>query len=139
MIERSLCLALLLLLTPILLVGPGCAYRSQFNTSPEGADVYFEGQNMGQTPGVVIPSRSGVPTDYVVRISKPGYKDMTVVLQRDYHADASLLWLIFGFIPYFFTARLEDYYSYSLVPEERIETIREETRTRIIKEETIVE
>ena len=137
--ERIISLVLALLTAPVLLLGPGCAYRSHFNTTPDGATVTFEGQSMGATPGVVIPSRSGLPTDYVVRVSRPGYKDQTVVLERAYHADASLLWLIFGFIPYFFTARLEDHYHISLVPEERIETIREETRKRIIKEETIVE
>ena len=139
MTKKTATYLLLLSLTPILVLGPGCAYRSQVNSSPDGAKVYFNGQNIGTTPGVVIPSQHGLPKQFSLRLTKEGYKERVLIIDRAYRGDANLLWLIFGFIPYFFSAHLDPYYNVTLEPEERIEIIREEKIRTIKKEETIVE
>jgi hypothetical protein len=43
-----------------------------------------------------------------VKLEKPGFKTQTIQMDKNLRADESLLLLIPGIIPYFFSARLED-------------------------------
>ncbi len=90
------------------LIFSGCAQNCRINTDPEGADVYVNGILIGETP-VLYKYRSGLPRTVYVKIEKDGYdiiKDVT--LDSEYRADVSLLLLIPGIIPYFFSARFEE-------------------------------
>ena len=94
-----------------------CAHTTQILTEPEGARVTVNGAPAGDTP-TIYSSRSGFPRTYYVKIQKEGYENVELTLDSTYQADLSLLLLIPGIIPYFFSARLEKQYTYPLVAKE---------------------
>ncbi|HAK97079.1 MAG TPA: hypothetical protein DCM87_19325 [Planctomycetes bacterium] len=95
----------------------GCAQTTRFNTEPEEADIYVNGVPLGKSPKN-YQSRSGLPKVYYVKVEKPGYKALKdVTIESTYRADESLVLLLFGIIPYFFSARLENDYTWVLIPE----------------------
>lgn len=138
---QLLCVAPALIL---LVLGPGCAQRTHVSTVPEGVSVTFEGQLYGETPDVILPTRSGWMRDYSIQLSRPGYEPQSIVLSSSYRADLSLFLLALGILPYFFSARLEDNYSFSLAkvrPGARPaakEVIEERSGERVVEEGTKV-
>ncbi len=111
--ERLTIIALLLM---VLFQLEGCVQMSKISTVPEGAQVLINGAPLGSSP-IFYSSRSGVPKTYFLTIEKPGYQRVDTKLESAYRADATLLFLLPGLIPYVFTARLEDEYMFSLQPE----------------------
>jgi hypothetical protein len=99
----------------LLFLAEGCVQVSKISTEPEGAMVSVNGAPMGTTP-IYYNTRSGVPKGYFVTIEKPGFQQVETKLETSYRADASLLFLIPGLIPYVFTSRLEDEYKFTLQP-----------------------
>lgn len=96
-----------------------CQHTTRMNTTPEGAEIYVNGIPIGETP-VTYKSRSGFPQTYYVKIEKEGYKTLKdITIESQYRADESLVLLILGIVPYFFSARLEDQYIWHLIPEEK--------------------
>ena len=95
----------------------GCSHTTRITTEPEGARVYVNGVSPGQAP-TMYQSRSGIPTTYHVKITMPGYENIETMVSSSYRADLSLLLLIPGIIPYFFSARLEDSYTFPLVSQQ---------------------
>lgn len=94
-----------------------CSHTSMINTEPEDAEVYINGVPVGRTP-TVYKSHSGTPETYYLKIEKPGYQTLkNVTIERRYRADLSLVLLVLAFVPYFFSARLEDQYVFHLIPE----------------------
>jgi len=92
----------------------GCSYNVAIMTNPEGAKVYVQGMYIGKSPAT-YRDRSGTPKTYMLKITKPGHKEINTVIDRNYKADISLLWLIPGIIPYFVgTAELEETYNFEL-------------------------
>lgn len=89
-----------------------CQHQTRITTSPSGARVYLDGIEIpAQVQGgreVTLPSRHGWIRQHLLRVEAPGYQPVSLVLERRYHADGSLLWLLPGVIPYLFTARLPD-------------------------------
>jgi hypothetical protein len=70
--------------------------------------VYVNDRFIGETP-VTWQDRSGFPSESIwVKLEKPGFKTQTIQMDKNLRADESLLLLIPGIIPYFFSARLED-------------------------------
>ena len=94
-----------------------CSHTTRFVTDPEGARVYVNGVTKGKAP-TFFETRSGIPATYYVKIVMPGYEAIETPVTSSYRADLSLLLLIPGIIPYFFSARLEDSYTFPLVSEE---------------------
>ena len=90
---------------------------TRFGTEPEGALLLVNGMSQGDTPAQ-YKSRSGFPESYYIEIHKEGYKKQSFAISSAYRADISLLLLIPGILPYFFSARLEDDYNFQLIPED---------------------
>ena len=108
------CTTFFLALTFIFSLVIGCSYNVAIMSNPEGAKVYVQGMYIGKSPAT-YRDRSGTPKSYMLKISKPGYKEINTVIDSNYKADISLLWLIPGIIPYFVgTATLEETYNYEL-------------------------
>ncbi|WP_447968451.1 PEGA domain-containing protein [Nitrospira sp. M1] len=93
----------------------GCLQTSRINTDPPGAQVTLNGAPLGETP-VYHNTRAGIPKTYFLEIERPGCKKVETKLESAYRADLSLALLIPGIVPYFFSARLEDDYKYTLLP-----------------------
>lgn len=93
-----------------------CSHTTRFVTEPEGARVYVNGVSKGKAP-TFFESRSGLSTTYHVKIVMPGYETIETPITSNYRADLSLLLLLPGIVPYFFSARLEDSYNFPLVSE----------------------
>lgn len=95
---------------------PACAQTSRIITDPEGAEVEIDNIYIGTSPCNYI-SRSGLPDQAYVKITKEGYEPVkNGIIHKAYRADISLLLLIAVFIPYFFSARFEDTYNFALKP-----------------------
>ncbi len=93
----------------------GCLQTSRINTDPPGAHVMLNGAPYGKTP-IYYTSRSGIPKTYFLELDKPGCQKVETKIESHYRADISLSLLIPGIVPYFFSARLEDDYKYTLLP-----------------------
>lgn len=86
----------------------GCQTSTVIKTRPAGGEVFVNLVRVGKTPATWT-ARTGLPDTARVRVSLEGYQTVRdVPLEKRYHADLSLLWLIPGIIPYFFTARFDD-------------------------------
>ena len=96
--------------------GTACQQTTRLITEPEGAEVWVNNINMGESPAL-YQTRSGTPATYYVRVRKEGYEEVkNATIESSYRADVSLLLLLAAIVPYFFSARLEDQYSFHLVP-----------------------
>ena len=102
-VQRSVVLAL-----SASILGAGCATSTRITTAPEGAKVTIDNRYLGESP-VVMESRSGFMETHHVTLQKDGHKTVTVPIRKSYRADESLVLLLFGIIPYFFSARFEDH------------------------------
>lgn len=76
-----------LLLTAILIVGTAtilssCSTAVQLTSDPPGADVDINGMSYGKTPVTVTLSDFDF-TDYRLTLSKLGYQDKVVVLEKE--------------------------------------------------------
>lgn len=108
--------ALCVLLALAIVTTPACTQTTRIITEPEGAEVKVDGLYLGQGP-VTFISRSGFPDQAYVEITKEGYEPVkNGVIKKSYRADLSLLLLLPGIIPYFFSARFEDDYRFALKP-----------------------
>jgi hypothetical protein len=107
--RRILCAAIVAAIS-----ATGCVQNTIFNTDPDGAEMWINGQYMGTTP-VSFRSRSGLPDSFTLKISKDGYETIQAMpVDKVLRADATLLLLVLAIVPYFFTARLEDQYTFKL-------------------------
>lgn len=82
-------------------------------TDPPGASI--------EAPGLVVrgeflEAESGFPSTHAVRVSAPGFQPAEFEVHLSYRADASLFLLLAGFVPYFFSARLDEEYRFTLLP-----------------------
>jgi PEGA domain-containing protein len=94
----------------------GCAETTRITTIPEGATIYVNGVHIGASPQI-YRYRSGLPESYIVELEKPGYKKMSnATIDKSLRADVSLLLLLLVIVPYFFSARFEDQYVFTLEP-----------------------
>lgn len=105
-----------LVLLAVAALGQGCAHTSHLSSIPEGARVHVQGADIGETPNVVLRSGWGWIRHYQVRVEKPGYRTGRFVISSSWKADWSLLLLLPGILPYFYTARLDDTYTFKLEP-----------------------
>lgn len=78
--------ASLLVVAMLALGGATCApyQRVGVETTPPGADVYVDGELVGQTP---LELRVGTEIDHSVMIKKEGYRSELLVLNRNQPAD----------------------------------------------------
>ena len=90
-------------------------HTTHIKTEPVGADITINGQYQGASP-VRFHDRSGIPKMYYFKISKRGYREIETSIEQVYKADLSLLLLVVGIFPYFFSATLEDEYVFKLQP-----------------------
>lgn len=108
--SKALCVFLALAIVST----PACTQTTRIITEPEGAEIKVDGLYLGQGP-VTFISRSGFPDQAYVEIAMDGYEPVkNGVIKKSYRADLSLLLLLPGIIPYFFSARFEDDYRFAL-------------------------
>ena len=91
----------------------GCAHTALITTTPPGAKVTIDGNNLGVSP-VSFNDTSGFPKVFFIKVNKRGYKEINVPIKQAYKGDVTLLWLIPGIFPYFLTATLNDAYNFNL-------------------------
>jgi hypothetical protein len=96
----------------------GCATSTSINTTPPGTRVSMDDRYLGISPAV-YQSRSGFPETHWVKLEAAGYRPQTVPIKKSYRADESLVLLLFGILPYFFSARFEDQENFILEPASR--------------------
>jgi len=97
----------------ITLIIAGCSHTALITTSPSGAKITIDSNNLGVSP-VSFHDTSGFPKVFFVKINKRGYKEINVPIKQAYKGDVTLLWLIPGIFPYFLTATLNDSYNFNL-------------------------
>ena len=97
----------------IALIIAGCTHTALITTTPSGAKVTIDSNDLGVSP-VSFNDTSGFPKVFFVKINKRGYKEINVPIKQAYKGDVTLLWLIPGVFPYFLTATLNDAYNFNL-------------------------
>ncbi|MBI4615120.1 MAG: hypothetical protein HY720_16015 [Planctomycetes bacterium] len=96
----------------------GCRHHAQIDVEAPGAtNVVVDSLDPGiAVNGQIVEARSGFPESHTIRVSANGFHPRDMILQKSYRADVSLVLILFGIIPYFFTARLEERYAVRLEP-----------------------
>ena len=107
-VKRGMSLVLLLAF-----IIAGCSHTTLINTNPSGANVVIDGNDLGLSP-VTFNDSSGVPKSFILKVKKSGYKEINLPIKQSYRGDITLFWLLPGIIPYFFTATLNDGYTFNL-------------------------
>jgi hypothetical protein len=68
------------------LAAAGCAHTVHLNSYPEGATVYVDGEEIGETPATYRET-TGWGGSHLVRVEKDGYQPVSrVVTQSDWHS-----------------------------------------------------
>lgn len=74
----------LMLAIAVLAIAVGCTAPVKIESIPSGADVYYDGQLVGQTPTVVhLPTSR---TTVILRLEKPGYVTTQPTVNARYNA-----------------------------------------------------
>jgi len=114
MLKKFLALALLLFFVT------GCANQAAFLSSPPGAQVFVDGENIGVTP-CVYDYKTSTGRDYQVVIKKAGYEKLEEEVKADQvDTSARNKWLAAGvvwsplWLGTFFTKKLKDSYEFIL-------------------------
>ena len=113
------------LITLLLVITIGlssCVSKTVIASEPSGAKVYIDDEYVGDTPYVYEDTKiSGTVTD--IRLSKEGYKDSAVFLQRDGKANGgaiaggvigTLIFFPVGWLPFLWVQSYDDKYTYDL-------------------------
>lgn len=79
-----------------------------FASTPEGADVYINGERFGKTPLTLNLSNKKSLT---VTFKKDGFKDKTCIINTKIAAGYVILDVLGGFIPVLIDAATENWYS----------------------------
>jgi hypothetical protein len=114
MIKKLFIILLLALLTS------ACAQQAAFVSTPPGAQVFIDGENIGVTP-CAFDYKLSQNTSHDIKIVKEGYEPIDFVLIADeVDTDARSRWLVAGavwsplWIGTIFTNKLKDTYDFAL-------------------------
>ncbi len=81
----------------------GCASKMMIKTMPEGADVYVDGEHLGESPAT-YEGKSGLPDKTItVEAKKQGYKDAQKTVKREADIAQVVIGILF-FLPAIFWA-----------------------------------
>ncbi len=103
----------LVLLLCFLLTGCATLFKSKtavvnFDSEPQGVDVYINGNRMGTTP---LPLKLSHKEPVTVTFKKEGYQDKTYIINTKVGAGWVILDVFGGFIPVIIDAVTENWYS----------------------------
>jgi hypothetical protein len=74
----------------------GCTTSTRFNTKPEGAKIFINGDYIGDSP-ITLDDTKSLPSRYHVQIRHEGYKELDMYLDKR----ADYLTMALSAIPYF--------------------------------------
>ena len=98
---------------PLSLVGCATLFKQKtktvaFDSDPQGAEVYINGNRMGMTP---MPLNLSNLKPVTVTFKKDGYEDKTYIINTKIGAGWIILDVLGGFIPVIIDAATENWYS----------------------------
>jgi hypothetical protein len=109
-------LTVLLILSPIFCA---CQQHTIIRTKPERADIWVNQVPVGKSPAS-YEVLSGFPSTARLKVSLDGYETIRdIPMEKSYRSDISLLLLIPGIVPYFFSARFDPEIIIPLKPEKK--------------------
>lgn len=79
-----------------------------FDSDPQGADIYINGNRMGKTP---MPIKLSNLKDVTVTFKKDGYEDKTYIINTKVGGGWVVLDVLGGFIPVIIDAVTENWYN----------------------------
>lgn len=112
--ERTLMLKQLISISIALPLLVACATSTRFNTTPEGAKVYINGDYIGDSP-VTLDDTKSLPKRVHIQVRHEGYKELDMYIDKR----ADYLNMILSIFPYtapivFWGYTLEDKYRFDL-------------------------
>ena len=110
--KRLLCLILAISVT-------GCASTTVINSTPNGAQVYLNGEKTGTTP-YAYTDKKIVGSTNTVLLKKEGYQDFLSSFSRDDNVNVgALIGGLFLFVPFLWVMNYKPTYSYELEPQKK--------------------
>ncbi len=114
-VQTSVCL-----LTVLFLIGCATLFKQKtravnFNSDPQGAEIYINGNRMGRTP---MPMNLSNLKSLTVTFKKDGYEDKTYIINTKIGAGWVVLDVLGGFIPVIIDAATENWYNLDLNTDE---------------------
>jgi hypothetical protein len=92
----------------VALILSGCSQQTMIRTQPAGANVWVNLVRLEKESPATFETRSGFPDTARIKVDLEGYQTLRdIPVEKSYRADYSLLLLIPGIIPYFFSARFD--------------------------------
>lgn len=105
---------------PIILAGTillsSCASTTMIQSTPSGAKLYLNGENVGKTPYTYSDTKI-VGSTTMVKLEKEGYKTFNTSFSRDEEADVgAIIGGLFVWVPFLWTMKYKPTHTYELSP-----------------------
>lgn len=114
----------LLLIIVLAIFTSACAQQAAFVSTPPGAQVFIDGEEIGVTP-CAFDYKSSKSESHEITITKPGYDPVEfVVVADEVDAEAHDRWMVAGavwsplWLGTIFTKKLKDIYDFALRAEQ---------------------
>jgi len=92
-----------------------CASTTQIRSTPPGANLFIEGERLGQTPYSYTDTHI-VGSVVHAKLSKSGYEDLNVSFTRSEEADiGAIIGGVLAFVPFLWTMKYKPEHSYEMV------------------------
>ncbi len=92
-----------------------CASTTQIRSTPPGANLFIEGEKLGQTPYSYTDTHI-VGSVVHAKMTKSGYEDLNVSFSRSEEADVgAIIGGVLAFVPFLWTMKYKPGHSYEMV------------------------
>ena len=92
-----------------------CASTTQIRSTPPGANLFIEGEKLGQTPYSYTDTHI-VGSVVHAKMTKSGYEDLNVSFSRSEEADVgAIIGGVLAFVPFLWTMKYKPEHSYEMV------------------------
>lgn len=93
-----------------------CASTTMIHSTPVGAKLYLDGENVGSTPYKHSDTKI-IGSTTIVKLQKEGYEDLNTSFSRNEKADVgAIIGGVFVLVPFLWTMKYKPSHTYEMIP-----------------------
>lgn len=114
--KKNLFLRTVAVILVFVILLPGCASTTMFQSVPSGAKLYMNGEYVGKTPYTYSDTKI-VGTTTTIRLTAEGYSDFNGVLKRNEEANVgAIIGGVFLLFPFLWVMDYKPVHNFELTP-----------------------